>query len=245
MPVLEQCVVQKEYQKTSPYVSFDRCAFSSQYFCKEGCLKLSDTRIKKIQIDQGTYIFRSGDAFKHLYILKKGFAKLEFPFENGDSQIARFHIPGDYFGLVGAAGGTHRFNTVALTDVELCAVDRHTLEEIIATNPEFNQMIQDGMSERIASMAQHFFYLSSYSVERRLAQFLLDFQNRLKAVNLHKPWIDLPMNREDLKSYLGTTAESLSRAFSSLEEIECLKVKNRMISEIDFKLLQKVVDKEK
>ena len=245
MPVLKPCELQKECDQASPYVFFGRCAFSSQYFCKEGCLRLSETRIKKIQINQGAYIFRAGDPFTNLYILKRGFAKLEFSFENGNSQIARFQIPRDYFGLVGAASGVHRFSNIALTDVELCAIDRHTLGELITTNPQLNQMIQDGMSARMASMAEHFYYLSCYSVERRLAKFLVDFQHRLQAVNLDHPWIDLPMGREDLKSYIGTTSESLSRAFSSLEGSGCFKVRNRLVSEIDFELLQKVADKEK
>jgi CRP/FNR family transcriptional regulator len=245
MPVLESCDVQKDHFKISPYISFDRCAFESQYFCKGGCLRLSNARNKKIQINSGAYIFRAGDPFANLYILKSGFAKLEYPFENGDSQIARFHIPGDYFGLVGNAEGTHRFNTVALTDVEFCVIDRHTLDEIIATNTEFNQALQNEVNERLSSMAQHFYYLSFYSVERRLAKFLVDFQYRLKAVNLNQPWILLPMSREDLKSYLGTTAESLSRAFSSLAGSGCLKIQNRLISEINFELLDKVANKEK
>ncbi len=245
MPVLESCDVQKDRFKISPYISFDRCAFASQYFCKEGCLRLSNARVKKVQINSGAYIFRAGDPFANLYILKSGFAKLEYPFENGDSQIARFHLPGDYFGLLGAAGGTHQFNTTALTDVELCMINRDALVEFLAINPELNQMIQDGLHGRLASMAQHFYYLSFYSVERRLAKFLVDFQYRLKAVNLDQPWILLPMSREDLKSYLGTTAETLSRAFSALAGSGCFKLKNRLIDEIDFELLQKVANQER
>ncbi|BEI38648.1 helix-turn-helix domain-containing protein [Polynucleobacter sp. HIN8] len=244
MPVLKPCELQRERDQASAYVSFDRCAFSSQFFCKEGCLRFSETRIKKIQINQGAYIFRAGDPFANLYILKKGFAKLDFSFEDGNSQIARFQIPGDYFGLVGAASGVHRFSNIALTDVELCTIDRHTLGELITTNPQLNQMIQDGMSARMASMAEHFYYLSCYSVERRLAKFLVDFQDRLKAVNLDQSSINLPMSREDLKSYLGTTSESLSRAFSSLAGSGCFNVQNRLISDIDFELLQKVADNE-
>jgi len=244
MPVLKPCELEKECDQASPYISFDRCAFSSQYFCKEGCLRFSEARIKRIQIEQGAYIFRAGDPFTNLYILKRGFAKLEFSFENGNSQIARFQIPRDYFGLVGAASGVHRFSSIALTDVELCAIDHHTLGELITTNPQLNQMIQDRMSARMASMAEHFYYLSCYSVERRLAKFLVDFQHRLQAVNLDHPRIDLPMGREDLKSYLGTTAESLSRAFSFLAGLGCFKVQNRLISDVDFELLKKVVNQE-
>ena len=244
MPVLKPCELQRERDQASAYVSFDRCAFSSQFFCKEGCLRFSETRIKKIQIEQGAYIFRSGDPFTNLYILKRGFAKLEFPFENGDYQIARFHIPGDYFGLVGAASGVHQFSTIALTDAEFCVIDRATLGELMAINPGLNQMIQDGLNARLVSMTQHLYYLSCYSIERRLANFLVDFQLRLQVANLDHQWIDLPMSREDLKNFLGTTAESLSRAFSALERAGYLRVKNRLIYDIDLELLQKVANNE-
>ncbi len=229
------------YQEKS-FISFDRCAFQSHKLCEEGCLKLLNHDIKKKQFKKGDYIFQAGDRFTNLYNLRKGFVKLEHPLEDGNCQIARFHVPGDYFGLVGAGGGVHRFNTIALTDIELCAIDSLALEELFVTKPEFNQMIQDGMSERMAFMAQHFFYLSTYSAERRLAKFLLDFQNRLQSVNLDKPWIDLPMCREDLRNYLGMTAECLSRTFSALESSGYLKVSNRIITEIYFEGLQKIVD---
>jgi CRP/FNR family transcriptional regulator len=50
------------------------------------------------------------------------------------------------------------------------------------------------------------------------------------------------MNRDELKSYLGVTTESLSRAFSSLEKKKYFKVKNREISEINFKKLNELLD---
>jgi CRP/FNR family transcriptional regulator len=50
------------------------------------------------------------------------------------------------------------------------------------------------------------------------------------------------MNREDLKSYLGITTESLSRALTCLENKNCFCVKNREISEINFSKLVTLLD---
>jgi CRP/FNR family transcriptional regulator len=50
------------------------------------------------------------------------------------------------------------------------------------------------------------------------------------------------MSRDDLKSYLGVTTESLSRAFTNLEKKGYFRVKNKDIAEIDFKKLMQLVD---
>jgi CRP/FNR family transcriptional regulator len=50
------------------------------------------------------------------------------------------------------------------------------------------------------------------------------------------------MNREELKSYLGVTTESLSRAFTNLEKKGYFKVRNKEISAIDFERLKKLLE---
>ena len=84
--------------------------------------------------------------------------------------------------------------------------------------------------------------MGSHTVEQKLAFFILQLVNKLGALNSNLRFIRLPMNREELKSYLGVTTESLSRAFTSLEKKKYFQVKNREISDINFRKLNELLD---
>ena len=64
------------------------------------------------------------------------------------------------------------------------------------------------------------------NVTSRIVAFLADY---VADENNHT-FVDLPMTRKDLASYLGTTPETISRKFSALEEQDLIRQhgKNRI-----------------
>ena len=199
---------------------------------------------KTVRFKKDEKIFYTGQVFTHLYFLSSGFVKADCIFQNGHYQTNRFIIPGDWFGLKALGNGYYQSTTTALTDCDLVAVNALILEDQMNQNVRMRNTFEAIRSSLMNQLAHNCVVLSTYSVTQKLAHFLIDFQKRLQAINHDNPTIELPMSRDDLKSYLGTTTESLSRAFSSLKKAGCFKVQNRTISEIDFELLQKVADKD-
>lgn len=199
---------------------------------------------KRVRFKKGETIYSAGEKFINLYFVVNGFVKADHSFDNGSYHTHRFIIPGDCFGLMGLGTGLHQSNTTALTECDLLAVNTKVFMHQLSINREMRDVFEAVRSDVLNQANRLSLILSTYSVERRLAHFLIDFQKRLTAVNRDYPSIDLPMSREDLKNHLGMTTESLSRAFSNLEKSGCFNVQNRLISEIDFELLQKVVDRE-
>lgn len=199
---------------------------------------------KLIQFKKDEKIFHTGQIFTNLYFLARGFVKADCIFRNGHYQTNRFIIPGDWFGLKALGCGHYQSTTTTLTDCDVVAVNALILGDQMNQNVTMRNTFEAIRSSLMNQLAHHCVVLSTYSVSQKLAHFLIDFQERLRAINCDSPIIELPMSRDDLKSYLGTTKESLSRAFTGLEKSGCFKFKNRMISEIDFELLQKVADGE-
>jgi len=97
------------------------------------------------------------------------------------------------------------------------------------------------MSKELNDMQEHIFSLGSHTVEQKIAFFLIELQNKLGRINSQFNSIRPPMNRDDLKSYLGITSESLSRALTSLETKKYFRVRNREISEINYKKLIELI----
>ncbi len=208
--------------------------------------ELPNKYVTKIKIKKGDPIIRNGDKLNFLYNLRIGYCKLEFSLSNGQYQINHFAYPGDLLGIDGIADGKHRLDVSALSDGELCAIEYKTLTDLIMLEPKIRYVYEKMLSQSVNNVEEHLFSLGSHSAEQKLAFFLLNFHNRQKQLNIDLRMMRLPMSREDLKSYLGMTSETLSRSFAFLERNNFLEVKNRNINNIDYeRLTQFVEQKEK
>lgn len=198
--------------------------------------------VTKIKMKKGDPIIRNGDPLNYLYNLRIGYCKLEFSLSNGQYQINHFAFPGDLLGIDGVAEKKHRLDITALSDGELCMIEFNTFTNLIDTESEIRTIFETILGRTINRIEEHLFSLGSHSAEQKLAFFLLDFHKRQKQLNIDLRMMRLPMSREDLKSYLGMTSETLSRSFAFLERNQCLQVKNRNISNINYERLAQLIE---
>jgi len=74
--------------------------------------------------------------------------------------------------------------------------------------------------------------LGQQNVPQRLASFLLDFMQHPDFFDERRRILTLPLTRFDLGDYLGTTAESVVRAFAKMEKEGLIKRKSSRIIEM-------------
>lgn len=67
--------------------------------------------------------------------------------------------------------------------------------------------------------------LGNLTAEERLAVFLLNLTQRLKAPGFSQSELELRMAREEIGSYLGLTLNTISRVFSKFSAAGILDVK--------------------
>jgi CRP/FNR family transcriptional regulator len=84
--------------------------------------------------------------------------------------------------------------------------------------------------------------LGSMRAEERLAAFLLNLTQRLRARGFSGSELVLRMTREEIGSYLGLKLETVSRAFSKFQDDGLLEVRQRQIRVLDHGALQKLVN---
>lgn len=224
-------------------LSYGNCPYKSLNLDQQK--KFSRQFVHKLKINEGDPIFHKGDKIYYTYNIKIGFVKTEFVLPNGSHQISQFAIPGDLIGLDGLADGKHHLSAYALSDCEMCSIPFIELNKIIRIDPGAAVVIKKCMSEILISMQEHIFSLGTHSAEKKLAYFLLKFRNRLSQQAMRMDTLRLPMSREDLRSHLGVTIETLSRSFTYLEKNGYIEVKNREINFIDDTALENFVTTEK
>ena len=197
---------------------------------------------QKIKVKSGDPIFHNGDSIHSLYTIRAGFMKVEYSLPNGQHQVTRFATNGDLIGVDGIADGKHRLDAIAITDGEVCSIDFNRIQSLMKTEAALQKSIECAMSAEINHTQEHLFSLGSHTIEQKIAYFLVDLHNQLGNTYSQLDSIRLPMSREDLKSYLGMTSESLSRGLTSLEKNHYFQVRNREISNIDYEKLQRLLE---
>jgi CRP/FNR family transcriptional regulator len=193
-------------------------------------------------VPRGEPLFRSGDAFNALYAVRTGFFKTCISSEDGRDQVTGFQMAGELLGLDGIGTERHTCDAVALEDSQVCVIPFHQLEELSREFSDLQRQLHKVMSREIVRDHGVMLLLGSMRAEERLAAFLLNLTQRLKSRGFSASELILRMTREEIGSYLGLKLETVSRAFSKLQDDGALEVKQRQIRVLDPAALHALVN---
>src|SRR5215203_3714074 len=74
------------------------------------------------KVKRGETLFRAGDPFESLYVVRVGFLKSAVLSGSGHEQVTGFHMAGEIVGLDGISSGKHACDTTALEDTDVCVI---------------------------------------------------------------------------------------------------------------------------
>jgi CRP/FNR family transcriptional regulator, anaerobic regulatory protein len=181
------------------------------------------------RIKLGESLYRAGDAFASLYAIRSGFFKTTQILEDGRDQVTGFHMAGEILGMDGIGPERHSSNAVALEDSEICVIPYARLEALGHEVHALQQQFHKVMSREIAREHGVMLLLGTMRAEERLSAFLLNLSQRFTARGYSAFEFNLRMTREEIGSYLGLKLETVSRAFSKLQEDGLIKVDHKRV----------------
>jgi CRP/FNR family nitrogen fixation transcriptional regulator len=155
-------------------------------------------------------IYGENEPADYIYKLVSGTVRTSKILNDGRRQIGEFYLPGDIFGL--EVGREHAFSAEAITDVKVIVVKRTVIEALAARDNEIARQLW-AMTGRELQRVQDHILLLIKTAQERVAGFLLEMADRIKASNE----VELPMSRQDIADYLGLTIETVSRTLTNLE----------------------------
>lgn len=206
-----------------------------------GDLARLDAVVKaRLPLDGGEGLFRSGDTFEHLYVVRGGCVRTTHPASDGEEQVIGFHLPGELVGLDAISDGRHHCDAVALERTNVCAVPYDQLEEVAAHVPGLQHQILRIISREMVQDHQHLVALGRRTARARLALFLHGLGQRLHAAGYSGEAFRLPMSREDIASYLGLALETVSRLLGRLSEEGVIAVERRQVRIRDADALARI-----
>ena len=192
-----------------------------------------DELVTRRKIKRGQQIFRAGDPFEAIFAIRTGFFKTDILTEEGLEQVTGFQMAGEIIGLDGISTDTHVCNATALEDSEVCIMPYDQLEELSRHIKSLQQQFHKFMSREIVRDQSLMILLGSMRAEERIAAFLLNLSQRMRARGYSASEFHLRMTREEIGSYLGLKLETVSRAFSKFHDEGLIGVQQKYIRILD------------
>ena len=191
---------------------------------------------------RGQTLFQTGDTFRSLFAVRTGSFKTSVTTEDGRDQVTGFQMSGELLGLDGIGTDRHTCDALALEDSVVCVIGYDTLEQLSRELLPLQQQFHRIMSREIVRDHGVMLLLGSMRAEERLAAFLLNLIERLRARGFSERALVLRMTREEIGSYLGLKLETVSRTFSKLQDDGVLQVRQRQIDVLDSDALRALVN---
>jgi CRP/FNR family transcriptional regulator, anaerobic regulatory protein len=196
---------------------------------------------RHIRLRKGEALFRAGEKFTSLYAVRSGSCKTVLPGEDGQDQVAGYHMPGDVIGTDGIGADSHDCESIALEDMEACVLPFNRVEELAREDPQFQRRVNRLLSQEITRERRVTMILGKMHADQRLATFLLDLAQRYQERGYSSVEFVLRMTREEIGSYLGLKLETVSRLFSRFHEDGLIQVHGRVVKLLDRIALRTVV----
>lgn len=201
-----------------------------------------DTIVKRARpLHRGDYVFRNGERFHSLYVVKTGSVKTYAPSPEGGEHVLGFHLPGELIGLDAIEKEVHACSAKVLETSAICEVPFSSLEALSNTIPSLQHQLYRLLSKEIGHDTEMLLLLGKKSAEERLAAFLLSMSGRLRIRGLSPTDFYLSMSRYEIGNYLGLAVETVSRLFTRFQDDGLLKVDRKHIELRDPEAMEAVL----
>ena len=194
------------------------------------------------RVKMGQALYHEGEKFNFIYAVRSGTFKSSLTLKDGREQVSGFHMAGELMGLDGVAHGNHASTATALEDAEVCAIPYANLAELSAGNAALQHVVSKMMSREIVREHSLMMLLGSMNAEERLAAFILNISQRMKARGYSASEFHLRMSRAEIGSYLGMKLETVSRTFSAFQQQRLLEVDKKHIRILDLEGLTRAFE---
>ena len=164
-------------------------------------------------------LFRQGDLATAFFMVNKGRLKLSMINEQGREVIFRYISAGEFTAAVAVLKGkNYPVTAVSVDESELIGWDKRTLLRLMAKFSPLALNILYIVLERLDDLQNRYMEISTEQVKQRIARTLLRLMQRAGSETSEGIQINIPLSRQNIADYSGTTLYTVSRTLSIWEK---------------------------
>lgn len=201
-----------------------------------------DSSFSTRRVREGESLYRVGDPFHTVYVIRAGFFKTVLVDANGLEQVLAFPMQSDLMGADGIATGHYASEAVALEDSEVVVVPFSALSALSRQSPTFERALFSLLSRELVREQGMLYVIGILGAEGRVAAFLLNVAERFGTLGYSRSSFNLRMTRQEIGSFLGLKLETVSRALSAFDAAGLIKVHLKQVDIMDATGLRRHVD---
>lgn len=218
--------------KITDCIICNRKAECFKYLSKDELSHITENK-STVTYKKGETIIKQGTEFTHIVSFNAGLAKLNIEVSNDRNVLIGIIKPSEILGGPGMfLNNRYSFTVTALTDSTICLINVDVFKKMIQSNEKFSESFLSAFSSRYTEAINRLVSISHKHMNGRLAEALLYLSEKIYESNN----FELPMSRQELADYTGTSKESISRIFKDFSDDKIIEVNSREI---------KIIDKEK
>jgi len=218
------------------------CDVASCYFCQlclpEWKAAISAHR-QNLQFKKGEVLFREGEEVKGIYFVYKGLVKVHKRWTGEKDLLLRFARDGAILGHRGLGGDNfYPISGTAVEPTTVCYFDLEFFMTSLKVNHDFTFQLMTFYAEELKESEKRMRNMVHMSVRGRLAAALLQLRRNFGVKE--NDVLNIPVNRQELSSYVGAAYETVFRSFGELAEANLIQIDGKDIRIKDEVALQKL-----
>ena len=219
----------------------DTCAMCR--FCLPEWLPAIDLHRRNYEVKKGELIFKEGDPVKHIYFVNSGAVKVHKHWSEEKELIVRFAKTGEIFGHRGLGEGiVFPVSATAIQHSVICEIGIDFFLSTVKVNTGYLLNLMLFFAEDLRISEQRMRDLAHKTVKARIATALLTLAKKFGLTP--KKCLAIPISRQDLASYTGTTYETVFRVLVELQDAGFVALHGKDIALLDTEGLVQLADKQ-
>ncbi len=149
-------------------------------------------------------------------MVNQGRLKLTKLNEQGKEVILRYIVTGELTAAIAVLKNwTYPVTAESIEETDITVWDKPTMMQLMRRYPDIAINLLGIMLERIDDMQQRYLEICTEHVDQRIARSLLRLMRRAGSKTPEGIHIDIPLSRQNIADYSGTTLYTVSRTLSA------------------------------
>ena len=177
-----------------------------------------------IVLQPKSILFHQDDLAERCFMVNRGRLKLTMFGEQGKEVILRYLRSGELAAAIAVLRNkTYPVTAECVDETEVIGWDKPTIIALMHQHPAIAMSLLGIVFDRIDDLQHRYLEVCSEHVNQRIARSLLRLMRRAGIKTPEGIRIDIPLSRQNIADYCGTTLSTVSRILSSWEKKDWIK----------------------